>query len=105
MSYYRKYLLLSMRFSVGMRRHDIFSFIRSDRVKFSIARSMIYFDDRLPTCASKRYKIYRARRQCSFGVNFIAFAIASVSSIEPQILNYLAARAWEIVFCFAGKAR
>ncbi|EEV17473.1 hypothetical protein CAMGR0001_0064 [Campylobacter gracilis RM3268] len=40
-------------------------------------RSITYFGERLPTCASKRYKIYRARRQCSFGVNFIALAAAS----------------------------
>ena len=79
MSCCRKYLLLSMRFSVGMHRHDIFSFIRSDRVKILVLRALSSFlGDRLPTYASKRYKIYRTSRQRPFGVNFIAFAVASV---------------------------
>ncbi|WP_298786351.1 hypothetical protein [uncultured Campylobacter sp.] len=40
--------------------------------------SIIYFGDRLPIYASKRYKIYRTSRSRPFGVNFIALAVASV---------------------------
>ncbi|WP_298024631.1 hypothetical protein [uncultured Campylobacter sp.] len=47
-------------------------------LKFSLARSIIYFGDWLPPCASKRYKIYRTSHLRPFGVNFIALAVASM---------------------------
>ena len=64
-----------MRLSVDICYYDIYL---ATELKFSLTRSMIYFGDRLPMCAIKRYKIYCARRLHPFGINFITLAVASV---------------------------
>ena len=49
-----------MRLSVDICYYDIYL---ATELKFSLTRSMIYFGDRLPMCAIKRYKIYRTSRR------------------------------------------